>query len=101
MPQHRRKEKLPQRLLDRIKASDYSEFFGHGLLLNGAHANFLRPKINGKKVPRGSSIEVQYSLKDHVVTRTEFLQGLPSIPIHMSHFDSETGQRFSTVLDCY
>ena len=107
MPQHRRSERLPQRLIDRVRASDYSEFFGHihtvpGGGIRGPRYGFLRPILpNGGKPKRGSPMDVQYTLRDHILTRTEFLRGEPSIPVHMAHFDPDSGQRFSTVLDCF
>ena len=101
MPQHRRKEKLPQRIIDAVKSSAHSEFFGKTLMVEGARCNFLRPKVRGVKAKRGSPLDVQYSLKDGIISRTEFVRGEPSIPVHLAHFDPDSGVRFATVLDCY
>ena len=86
MPNHRRSERLPQRLIDKVKASDYSEFFGNVHFIHGKSL-FRKPR------------DIQYTLKDHILTRSEFLRGVPSIPIHIAHFDPDTGKRFSTILD--
>lgn len=107
MPQHRRSERLPQRILDNVHNGQNHEFFGriHTVLgggLRGPRVGFLRPKLhNSAKAGIGAPIDVQYTLKDHILTRTEFLRGVPSIPIHMAHFDPVTGKRFSTVIDCF
>ncbi len=105
MPRHRRSERLPQRLVDKVKASDYSEFFGRihaidGGGLAGPRYGLKRPVLpDGGKPGVGAPMDVQYTLKDHFITRTEFVRGEPAIPVHMAHFDAETGKRFSTVLD--
>lgn len=105
MPQHRRKERLPQRLLDTIKSSQSSEFFGQVYFVEGgkmARHGIFRPKLpDGSKPKRGTPIDVQYTHKDGIITRTEFARGEAAIPVHMAHFDAETGQKFSTILDCY
>ncbi len=107
MPRHRRSEHLPRRLIERIKASEYSEFFGHvytalGGGLMGARYLLTRPFLpNGKRARIGAPMDVQYTLKDQILTRTEFVRGAPSLPVHMAHFDPETGKRLSTVLDCF
>lgn len=107
MPRHRRSETLPERLLERIKAGTLSEFFGRlhtigGGGMAGSRCGFFRPLLpDGTKPRRGAPVDIQYVLKDGIVTRTEFLRGEPSIPLHIAHFDPETGKRFSTILDLY
>jgi len=108
MPQHRRSERLPERLLEKIKASERDPFFGHILTvggggLTGHRVGLIRPNPHtGEKPKVGTPIDVQYTLKDHILTRTEFLRDeLAAIPLHMAHFDPETGKRFSVVLDSY
>lgn len=107
MPQHRRSEVLPQRLIDRVKAGESSPFFGHVLAVAGGGLRGLRSPVfglrlsGGRKSPIGHPIDVQYSLMGHILTRVEFLRGEPAIPIHMAHFDPITGQKFSTMIDCY
>ena len=107
MPRHRRSQCLPKRLLERVKASDYSEFFGHvhtilGGGLRGARCLLARPLLpEGGRARRGAPLDVQYTLKDGILTRAEFVRGLPAIPVHIAHFDPGTGKRFSTVLDCF
>jgi hypothetical protein len=106
MSQHRRRAQLPQRLLDKVKSSEYSEFFGHVLFvagggLTGLRCGLRRPSLHKDKAKHGHPVDVQYSLKDGILTRAEFLRGVPSIPVHIAHFDPETGKKFSTVLDCY
>ena len=92
MPQHRKSEVLPQKLIDKVKSSNYSEFFGNVHTILGGGLTGMRHKRN--------PIDIQYTLKDNILTRTEFLSGIPAIPLHMAHFDANTGKRFSTVLDC-
>jgi hypothetical protein len=69
--------------------------------LRGPRVGLLRPLISGKRARIGLPIDIQYTLKDHILTRTEFLRSVPAIPIHMAHFDADTGKRFSTIIDCY
>jgi|GEM_PF-5848570 len=105
MPQHRRSERLPQRLLDKVKASEANEVLGlvytvFGGGLKGPRVGLQKPKHHMAR--RGMPLDIQYSLKDDILTRTEFLRDeLASIPVHMAHFDPVTGRRFSTILDCY
>lgn len=105
MPQHRRSEVLPQRLICKVRASEEHPFFGRLLTVPGggflgAHVGLLKPKH--AKADFGTPIDVQYSLKGSILTRAEFLRGeLASIPIHISHFDPETGKRFSIILDSF
>jgi len=104
MPQHRRSEILPQRLLEKVRSSPKHVALGHvctvrGGGLRGSRYSFIRPMHNGAKPKFGAPMDVQYTLKDNILSRTEFLRGEPSIPMHMAHFDPETGQRFSTVID--
>lgn len=125
MPQHRRSEVLPKRLIDRVKASESSPFFGHVLTVAGGGLRGLRHNVRkkrtcaqdreailassvfglqlsgGRKAPVSHPIDVQYSLMDHILTRVEFLRGEPAIPLHIAHFDPVTGKRFSVILDCY
>jgi len=107
MPQHRRTEKLPQKLIDKVRSSAYSEFFGYvyvveGGGLRGPRYGVIRPKLrDGSKPKIGASIDVQYILKEEIITRVEFVRGEPSIPIHMAHFDAATGKRFANILDCF
>ncbi len=107
MPQHRRSEILPQRLLDKVRSSPRHVALGHvcavrGGGLMGGRCGFLKPKLhNGLKANLGSPIDIQYALRDNILARTEFLRGDPAIPVHLALFDPETGQRFSTVIDCY
>ena len=107
MPRHRRSECLPKRLVEKVKASDYSEFFGnvHTVLgggLRGARCGAVRPLLpDGRRAKRGAPLDIQYTLKDDILTRAEFVRGLPAIPVHIAHFDPDTGKRFSTVLDCF
>lgn len=104
MPQHRRSQKLPQRLLGRVRSSPSSPFGRihtiRGGGLRGSRCGFIRPLLNDGGKPRiGAPMDVQYSLDGGILTRTEFVRGEPSIPIHMAHFDATTGRRFSTVID--
>jgi hypothetical protein len=104
MPQHRRSEKLPQRLIDKITASEEHSFFGQlhlvpGGGLRGARVGLLKPKH--EKASRGKPIDVQYTFKDHVITRTEFLRDSIAVPLHIAHFDPETGFRIGNSLDLY
>jgi hypothetical protein len=102
MPRHRNSERLPEGLLEKVKASPSSEFFGrvHGVGSGLRRYLLSRPKLGrNRKAALFAPFDVQYSLKDGILTRTEFLRGEPAIPVHMAHYDSQTGKRFSVVLD--
>jgi hypothetical protein len=102
MPRHRNSERLPEDLLEKVKASPHSEFFGHVHGASSGLSRYLlsRPKLGkNKKAALLAPFDVQYSLKDGILTRTEFLRGKPAIPVHMAHYDPATGKRFSVVFD--
>ncbi len=105
MPQHRRRERLPQRLIDRVRASNGSEPFGRahtigGAGLRGPRYGLSRPLMpDGERAAWGRPMDVRYSLRDGIITRAEFVRSEPSVPVHIAHFDAETGKRFATVLD--
>ncbi len=107
MPQHRRTKKLPQRLIDKVRSSDYSEFFGYVYIiegggLRGPRYGAIRPRLHdGTKPKMGTPMDVQYVLKEEIITRVEFVRDEPLIPVHMAHFDAATGKRFADILDCY
>ena len=101
---------MPKRLLDAVRSGPYSEFHGNTLAidgggLKGARYGAHRPRLHDGSKPRvGTPKDVQYSLKDGILTRAEFVpgsRGKPSMPVHIAHFDSITGKRFSVVIDRY
>jgi hypothetical protein len=101
MPHHRNSEKLPEGLLEKVKSSPHSVFSGHTLTIPGGGLRrywLSRPKL-GDKGSAFMPYDVEYTLKDDILTRTEFARGKAAIPVHMSHHDPKTGKRFATVLD--
>jgi hypothetical protein len=93
MPHHRRSEILPQRLLDKVRSASEHAALGRVHMIRGGGLRGSRKGLFGKP------IDVQYSLKDSILTRTEFLRDNVAIPMHMAHFDPESGKRLGIVLD--
>lgn len=109
MPRHRRSERLPHRLINKVRLSPYSESLGWvyevpgGGLVGPRFGPFSRPTLpNGEKPKIGAPIDIQYSLKENVLTRTEFTRfGSVSVPLQIANFDPSSGKRLGTLLDVF
>jgi hypothetical protein len=109
MPRHRRSERLPKRLLNKVRLSPYFESLGWvydipgGGLTGPRFGPFTRPVLpNGRKPRIGAPLDVQYSLKDNILTRAEFARHGPvSVPLQIANFDPDSGKRLGTVLDAF
>jgi len=102
MPKHRNSEKLPKDLMEKIKASPYSEYFGNVYFVKGngiRRFGMSRPIVNGFTPKPWQAMDIQYTLQNNIISRTEFLRGEPSIPVHIANYDSESGKKFATILD--
>jgi hypothetical protein len=97
MPNHRRSEELPQKLISTIRASSEHDLFGRIHTIIGGGLKGARVALHKKE--RFKPVDIQYAFNNHVITRTEFIRGMPSIPIHIAHFDPESGKRLGISLD--
>ncbi|MBN2517652.1 MAG: hypothetical protein JXB14_02300 [Candidatus Altiarchaeota archaeon] len=114
MPRHRDSRKLPRRLLDRVHEAPRSHVTGGNALhitgggTSGARYGFLtRPLLpDGTRPQPGVPMDVVYHLKDKRITRTEFVRPgdkpfLGCIPVHISTYDSFTGDLLRINLDSF
>lgn len=95
MPNHRKKEKLPRELLERIRTSPEHPVFGKiHIVRGGGLRNSVRSLV-------GRPRDTYYSSDGHILTRVEFLRGEPAIPLHIANFDASSGKRLGICYDSF
>ena len=112
MPRHRNSKKLPRRLLEKVNEAPVSEATSAKTLhiagggSSGARYGFLtRPPLpDGTKPSPGTPMDVRYTLNDKKITRTEFVRlgdkpFLRCAPVHISDYDSFTGELLAVHID--
>lgn len=100
MPKNRNANILPKDVAYRLDLSEEDPFFGKSFSVEGGRL-IRRPKKLKDLLTRGQKTQIQYSMQDNILSRTEFVQTKPAIPVHMAHYDAETGKRFAVVVDYF